>query len=147
MLFIAKTPAPTSVEIGHYFHGRQGKMFWNKLVENGILSVTPNTFEDENLLYHGYGITDIVKEPREFGNEPTRQEYQNGLKQIQQIIEKYKADITVFVYKRVLDNILKLSYGIKTKAEYGFNNDLQKLFGTKVFVFLLFVVVTFRYSK
>ena len=121
-------------------------MFWNKLVENGILSVTPNTFEDENLLYHGYGITDIVKEPREFGNEPTRQEYQNGLKQIQQIIEKYKADITVFVYKRVLDNILKLSYGIKTKAEYGFNNDLQKLFGTKVFVFLLFVVVTFRYS-
>ena len=122
-------------------------MFWNKLVENGILSVTPNTFEDENLLYHGYGITDIVKEPREFGNEPTRQEYQNGIKQIQQIIEKYKADITVFVYKRVLDNILKLSYGIKTKAEYGFNNDLQKLFGTKVFVFLLFVVVTFRYSK
>ncbi len=93
-------------------------MFWNKLVENGILSVTPNTFEDENLLYHGYGITDIVKEPREFGNEPTRQEYQNGLKQIQQIIEKYKADITVFVYKRVLDNILKLGYGIKTKSYF-----------------------------
>jgi hypothetical protein len=31
MLFIAKTPAPVSVEAGHYFQGRQGKMFWNKL--------------------------------------------------------------------------------------------------------------------
>ncbi len=123
MLFIAKTPAPTSVEIGHYFHGRQGKMFWNKLVENGILSVTPNTFEDENLLYHGYGITDIVKEPREFGNEPTRQEYQNGLKQIPASVHQYLAVLCLGVFNRRIDqesNALSLRTQLFNPCQYHF---------------------------
>jgi len=32
MLIIAKTPAPVSVEAGHYFQGAQGRMFWNSLL-------------------------------------------------------------------------------------------------------------------
>lgn len=39
MLIIAKTPAPVSVEAGHYFQGRQGKMFWGKLREYRLLTV------------------------------------------------------------------------------------------------------------
>ena len=31
ILFIAKTPAPVSVSAGHYFQGKHGRMFWNKL--------------------------------------------------------------------------------------------------------------------
>lgn len=49
ILFIAKTPAPKSVDAGHYFQGRQGQMFWNKLKEYGILEVRPDTYNDENL--------------------------------------------------------------------------------------------------
>ena len=39
ILFIAKTPATVSVEAGHYFQGRQGTMFWNRLSEYNILKV------------------------------------------------------------------------------------------------------------
>ncbi|MEY8000947.1 hypothetical protein AB8U03_12220 [Clostridium sp. Mt-5] len=31
ILFVGKVPTPFSVKEGHYFQGRQGKMFWNKL--------------------------------------------------------------------------------------------------------------------
>jgi G:T/U-mismatch repair DNA glycosylase len=46
VLFVAKTPAPYSVEVGHYFQGRQGTMFWSILKRHGLL--TPTTeFEDD----------------------------------------------------------------------------------------------------
>ncbi len=135
ILFIAKTPALKSVEIGHYFQGRHGKMFWNKLVEHKTLRIKPGTFEDENLLSQGYGITDIVKKPRNFGSEPSNKEYRTGYSRIEKLIEKYDPDVIVFVYKKVLDHILIIAHDIGQKSEYGLNNNLQKLFGTKVFVF------------
>ena len=49
ILFIAKTPAPISVEAGHYFQGKQGQMFWKKIRDYGILNISPGTYEDENL--------------------------------------------------------------------------------------------------
>jgi mismatch-specific thymine-DNA glycosylase len=135
ILFIAKTPALKSVDKGHYFQGRQGKMFWNKLVNSGLLKIEPNTFEDENLLNHNYGITDIVKKPRNFGNEPSDDEYQNGYKRIEKIIKEHDTDVIVFVYKKVLDKILKIAHGINDKSDYGLNKNLKNLFGTNVFVF------------
>ncbi|MFW9989634.1 MAG: uracil-DNA glycosylase family protein, partial [Candidatus Odinarchaeota archaeon] len=133
--FIGKTPAPISVEKGHYFQGKQGKMFWNKLIEYDILSIRTRTYEDENLIENNYGITDIVKEPKPFGLEPTNEEYQSGLKKIEKIIEKYKADVIVFVYKKVLDNILKMRFNFTSKSNYGMNSNLDDLLGAKVFVF------------
>lgn len=89
ILFIAKTPAPLSVEVGHYFQGRQGKMFWNKLENYNIIKVPPGKFHDDYLLLNNYGITDIVKVPRSYGNEPSNEEYLSGLKNIMSIINNY----------------------------------------------------------
>jgi hypothetical protein len=135
ILFIAKTPAPKSVEIGHYFQGTQGKMFWNKLIEYKILTIRLGTYEDENLLENNYGITDIVKKPREFGNEPSPSEYKFGLARIQRVIKNHRPTVLVFVYKKVLDNILRWGHDVKLKSVYGFNPDLESHFGSKVFVF------------
>ena len=135
ILFIAKTPAPISVTAGHYFQGRQGKMFWNKLAEYSILNVPYGQFEDENLLANKYGLTDIVKIPRDYGNEPSQEEYRNGLQRILNLIKKHNPKVIVFVYKKVLDNILQLGFNLNTKSQYGFNSELQKLFNSKVFVF------------
>jgi mismatch-specific thymine-DNA glycosylase len=135
ILFIAKTPAPTSVDIGHYFQGRQGTMFWNKLSEFDILKVPYGQFADKYLLSNNYGITDIVKIPRSYGNEPLDDEYKQGLERILGVIEKYKPRVIVFVYKKVLDNIIRLSFGISDKSDYGFNSKLDKYFKSKVFVF------------
>lgn len=135
ILFIAKTPALKSVEKGHYFQGRQGKAFWNKLIDYDILNVEKESYPDENLVKHNYGITDIVKVPRNYGNEPSKMEYQDGISRILSIINIKKPKIIVFVYKRVLDNTLKFAFNIKKKSTYGFNPELQKLFNSKVFVF------------
>lgn len=135
ILFIAKTPATISVAAGHYFQGKQGRMFWNRLAEYKILNVPFGEFEDEYLLKNNYGLTDIVKVPRDYGNEPSDAEYRSGLKRILTIIEKYKPSVIVFVYKKVLDNIVRLNFGINQKSKYGFNPQLEKHFKTKVFVF------------
>lgn len=135
ILFIAKTPAPTSVDAGHYFQGRQGQMFWNKLKEYGILKARPNTFNDENLLENNFGLTDIVKVPKNFGDEPSEEEYKAGLKRIIQTIDKYRPKVIVFVYKKVLDKVLSLGFGQYFTTQYGFNPKAENLFKTKVFVF------------
>jgi len=128
MLIIAKTPAPISVKAGHYFQGQQGKMLWNKLTEYGILTYPNGEFPDDYLLINDIGITDIVKTPRDYGSEPTTQEYCDGMDRILDLIKDYQPKIIFFVYKGVLDNILRLKFGISEKAEYGFNPNLDKVF-------------------
>ncbi len=135
ILFIAKTPATVSVEAGHYFQGRQGRMLWNRLSDYNILKVAYGEFEDNYLLENKYGITDIVKVPRNYGNEPSNEEYKQGVQRILTIIEKFNPKVIFFVYKAVLDNIIKLNFNIKTKSKYGFNPELDKHFDSRVFVF------------
>jgi G:T/U-mismatch repair DNA glycosylase len=135
MLMIAKTPALASVDAGHYFQGRQGRMFWNRLSDHGLLNVLPPTFEDDALLDHGYGLTDIVKVPRDYGNEPSDDEYRDGLQRILDLVEELEPQVLLFVYKRVLDQILRLSFNRREKSTYGFNDDLNERFDSRVFVF------------
>ena len=135
ILFIAKTPATASVEVGHYFQGKQGKMFWNRLSDYNILKVPYGSFADSCLLENNYGITDIVKVPRDYGNEPSNEEYKQGLERILAPIKKYNPKVIIFVYKAVLDKITKLNFNINAKSIYGFNPQLEKYFNSKVFVF------------
>lgn len=136
VLFVAKTPTPASVEAGHYFQGRQGKMFWNRLKNAGLL--TPSTpFEDDSLLSHGYGLVDLAKIPREHGQEPSRAEYAAGSERILELISRHRPKIVVFVYKKVLDKVTAVRFGIQKKSKYGFNPSLETFFGARVFVFPL----------
>ena len=110
-------------------------MFWNKLKTYNLLNVPVGEFEDDHLLDNSFGITDIVKLPRDYGNEPSRQEYKDGMKRIFELINIHKPKVVLFVYKGVLDNILKHHFNKSTKARYGFNDDLETKYGCKVFVF------------
>ena len=125
MLIIAKTPAPVSVEAGHYFQGRQGKMFWGKLREYRLLTVPHGKYEDEALLDH-YGLTDVVKRPREYGGEPSGAAYRDNLPRVRRLINELEPRVLLFVYKGVLDKILKFAYGRREKARYGCNPDLVR---------------------
>lgn len=135
MLVIAKTPAPISVAAGHYFQGIQGRAFWNRLREYQILGHSANHHEDEMLLGHGYGITDIVKAPRGYGNEPSDTEYRAGSDRILSLVRTLRPEVLMFVYKRVLDRLLAIAFDYDRKAQYGFNPSLDALFGSRVFVF------------
>lgn len=135
ILFIAKVPTDKSVKAEHYFRGKQGAAFWNKLKEYQILNVAEGEFEDDHLLSHDYGITDIAKVPRNFGDEPTTKEYKDGTARILALIELYKPKVLFFVYKRVLDNILLYSSQNSITTVYGFNDDCYTFFKTNVFVY------------
>jgi hypothetical protein len=135
-LFVAKTPAPPSVEAGHYFQGRHGTNFWSSLKKYDLLGPTSG-FEDDQLLDNGYGLTDIVKVQWAFSKEPSFQEYRDGLPRILKLIQTHCPEVVVFVYKRVLDKIIRLQFGSKQKANYGFNEDLENDFGARVFAFPL----------
>jgi len=135
MLIIGKTPVPVSVEIGHYFQGKQGKLFWGKLQEYDVLKIVDGKYEDEFLIDSGYGITDIVKMPRHYGNEPSEDEYKAGWLQVGNIIKNLHPIVTMFVYKGALDKVLMFCYSRKSKSIYGFNPELDSLFNSKVFAF------------
>ena len=110
-------------------------MFWNKLAKYNILQIPYGEYEDDYLLENSYGITDIVKVPRRYGNEPSEDEYVQGMNRILILIKTYKPKVVMFVYKKVLDQILKLNLRIDRKSIYGFNPELEKDFGTRVFAF------------
>ena len=135
-LFVAKTPALVSVKAGHYFQGAQGSAFWNRLREYGLLKPT-TLFEDDSLLAHGFGLTDIVKVPRNYGNEPSDAEYTAGMDRVLTLIQAHRPSVVVFVYKGVLDKVLKLKFGVTKKAVYGVNPDLEAKFGAPIFAFPL----------
>jgi hypothetical protein len=94
-------------------------------------------FEDDVLLQHRYGLTDIAKMPRPFGHEPSPEEYRTGAHRILELIRVHTLKVTVFVYKRVLDKIIKFEFGITERSTYGFNQDLEHYFGCRVFAFPL----------
>lgn len=136
ILFVGKCPTPTSVEAGHYFQGRQGRTFWNRLQKYGLLNSTEG-FEDDALLRHSYGMTDITKVPRAFGHEPSEQEYTEGSLRILELIRVHGPSIIVFIHKKVLDSVLLYGFQTVTDTQYGFNPALDRLFGAPVFAFPL----------
>lgn len=136
VLIVGKTPIAESVNLGHYFQGKHGVMFWNRLREYGLLTATSG-YEDDSLPGVGYGITDIAKTPREYGEEPSKEEYVDGAQRILSIIRERRPAVVVFVYKKVLDKMLRWAFGVRGKTRYGFNDSLQNFIGARVFVFPL----------
>jgi hypothetical protein len=83
----------------------------------------------------GGGINDPDERKQLFGNEPSEDEYKQGLNRIIDSINKFKPKVIIFIYKRVLDKIIDLNFGISSKSSYGFNFHLDKYFNSRVFVF------------
>ena len=132
-LFLGKTPSPASVAAGHYFEGRMGRGLWKRLGDAGILKAPAGGYADDALLRAGFGVTDICKAPRPFGVEPGRGEYEAGWRRVAGIVQRARPRILVFVYKGALDKVLRYAYGWEHHSAYGFNDDLSRTFGRRVF--------------
>jgi double-stranded uracil-DNA glycosylase len=136
-LFVGKTPSPASVEAGHYYQGRMGKGLWRRLDEFGLLPAVEGVYGDDSLLDHGFGMTDLCKMPRPFGQEPIESEYVEGWERVSGLVGALRPRILVFVYKGALDRVLAYSFGWERKSDYGFNDELVRTFGRRVFAFPL----------
>jgi TDG/mug DNA glycosylase family protein len=136
VLLVGKAPAPSSVELGHYFQGTMGKTFWSILKRRKLLKST-NGFEDDSLVAQGYGMTDVVKVPHPFNDEPSDDEYREGAAHVLELLRTYRPRVVVFVYKKALDMMARLQFGMERKSTYGFNDSLEAHFGARVFAFPL----------
>lgn len=137
MLMVQMPPSERSVAAGHYFRTKTGITFWNLLAEYNILDIPFGVYEDEMLLDHGYGMIHIHKVPSEIFGELNGNHYRMALLELLGLIHKHKPKVLLFIYKKILDKILRLSFGLDLKAKYGFNPELERYFGARVFVFPL----------
>jgi TDG/mug DNA glycosylase family protein len=103
LLFVGLNPSPVSVEAGHYFQGRLGRMFWERLMVAQILPrETPIEAADDALVAAGHGLTDLLKVPskRDTATDAT---LRAGVGPLWQKIAIWRPAAIVFVYKRAAE--------------------------------------------
>lgn len=103
LLFVGLNPSPVSVEAGHYFQGRLGRTFWQRLITAQILP--PDAAietADDALLAAGHGVTDLLKRPTP-RDEATDATLRAGVGPLWQKVAIWRPAAVVFVYKRVAE--------------------------------------------
>jgi TDG/mug DNA glycosylase family protein len=103
LLFVGLNPSPVSVAAGHYFQGRLGRMFWERLMVAQILPrETPIETADDALVAAGHGLTDLLKVPskRDTATDAT---LRAGVGPLWQKIAIWRPAAVVFVYKRAAE--------------------------------------------
>jgi uracil-DNA glycosylase len=133
VLFIGSSPTPASVAAGHHLQGKLGKGLWKRLDEAGLLHVGPGQFADDLLLANDYGLTYLCKLPRPLEEDPGEDEYVAGWSQVSSLVTRHRPRILAFVHKSSLDSVLRTSFGWQHESSYGFNDDLMRTFGRRVF--------------
>lgn len=100
LLFVGLNPSPVSVEAGHYFQGRLGRAFWQRLITASILP--PDTdldTADDALMAEGHGVTDLLKTPTR-RDEATDAVLRAGVGPLWQKVSIWRPAAIVFVWKR-----------------------------------------------
>jgi TDG/mug DNA glycosylase family protein len=103
LLFVGLNPSPVSVAAGHYFQGRLGRLFWQRLMTAAILPPdTPIETADDALLAAGHGLTDLLKvpTPRDEASDAT---LRAGVGPLWQKVAIWRPAAVVFVYKRAAE--------------------------------------------
>jgi len=103
LLFVGLNPSPVSVRAGHYFQGRLGRMFWERLMVAQILARdTAIETADDALVAAGHGLTDLLKvpSPRDIATDAT---LRAGVGPLWQKIAIWRPAAIVFVYKRAAE--------------------------------------------
>lgn len=103
LLFVGLNPSPVSVAAGHYFQGRLGRAFWERLIVAQILPRdTPIETADDMLVAAGHGLSDLRKVPSA-RDTATDSELRAGVGPLWQKIAIWRPAAVVFVYKRAAE--------------------------------------------
>ena len=109
LLFVGLNPSPVSVAAGHYFQGRLGRLFWQRLVTAEILPAgTPIPTADDMLVAAGHGLTDLLKLPTP-RDEATDATLRSGVGPLWQKVAIWRPAAVVFVYKRAAEIVASRS--------------------------------------
>lgn len=147
VLFVGKFPLKESIDAGHYYQGQMGQQLWEMLIRYGIIEFNVDyflhrKFEDDDLPKYGYGMTDIIKKPGYSGMSLMSfapDDISKGYERIKRLIEERNIKIVVFLFKEVLEAILRNKDFVHNCdiIERGFDKSNYKEFfnNAEVFVF------------
>jgi double-stranded uracil-DNA glycosylase len=96
-------PALRSVEAGHYYQGRLGQQFYERLRRSGLLPPRTHGWEDDLAFERGVGFTDIVKRPTAKAAEVTVEEFEHGRELLRAKIEAVAAGLVIFMFKKTAE--------------------------------------------
>ncbi len=99
---IGINPAPTSVTRGHYYQGRLGQRFYERLRRAGILP-HGRSWEDDLAFEAGLGFTDIVKRPTARASEVRTDEFSHGRDALKTKIEAVSPKLLIFTFKKAAE--------------------------------------------
>jgi len=105
-LVIGINPAPTSVAAGHYYQGRLGQQFYDRLRTAGVLDTSHHEWEDDDAYASGIGFTDIIKRPTRSADDLRPEEYAHGEAALRQRIEKDAPALVIFTFKKTAEKLL-----------------------------------------
>jgi TDG/mug DNA glycosylase family protein len=95
-------PAPTSISAGHYYQGRLGQGFYERLRRAGLLPRSPG-WEDDLAFEHGIGFTDIVKRPTGKAAEVRLAEVEYGRGLLREKVEGAAPRLVIFTFKKTAE--------------------------------------------
>ncbi len=126
LLFVGINPGLYSAAIGHHF-GRPGNRFWPTLHAAGFTDRLLTPYEDEELLRHGCGITNLVQRTTATADELTREELVAGGRRLEGLVASYRprfvAILGVGAYRQAFN---------KPRAQVG--PQVEMLAGSQVWV-------------
>lgn len=119
-------PAPASVAVGHYYQGRLGQQFYERLRRAGLLSRNPG-WEDDLAFAEGIGFVDIVKRPTSKAAQVRQDEFEFGRNLLVSKIETVAPLLVIFTFKKTAEVLFGPFSGNGLIAEF-------ELGGARVFV-------------
>jgi len=102
-VFIGINPAPTSVDVGHYYQGRLGQRFWTRIQSVGIAAGLPKGREDDEAYKQGLGFADLVRRPTATSDELKASELEAATPDLARRLAVAEGALAVFVFKRAHD--------------------------------------------
>jgi double-stranded uracil-DNA glycosylase len=96
-------PSRVSVEAGHYYQGRLGRLFWRRLREVGLLGQDAPGYEDDVLFADGVGFTDLVKRATSRAQELRSNEFLHGRALLLRKLNEAEVPLVIFTYKKTAE--------------------------------------------
>ena len=104
LLFVGFNPSLRSGETGHHYANPNNR-FWKIIHEAGLTNRRYRAEEDEELLEHGIGFTNIVARPTKTAAEITKEEYRLGAEALRDKIARYCPKVVCYVGKGVYEQL------------------------------------------
>ncbi len=79
VVVVGINPSPVSVAAGHYYQGRLGRRFWERLPRTGLVATLTPGNEDDDAFAAGVGFADLLRYPTANAKEITTAELRGAL--------------------------------------------------------------------